>query len=436
MLDPYAPLDPGVLDALLKKISKAQLLSIVDSSTRRIALWSGSVSAGKTFASLIAFLLAVRNAPTNGLIVIVGNSLDTIYTNVFEQLQNAELFGSDVVSQIKYTPGATKAYILGREVILVGSNNAASVARIQGKTIGLAYVDEAALLGEAFWDMLITRLRVEGARLLGTMNPASMNHWIRKKWIMQAAVQDVVHFHFTMLDNPALPAWYIKQMEQSFAGVFYDRMILGKWTNAAGAVYPMWDPEKHIIRFDDMPKIDRVLADGIDFGVSNASAALRVGITAEKKPRLILMDEWRYDPRDHYGATLAPSDQAAMYRKWRRESHTPHEHALDPEYTIVDPAASAFSSELRKFDEMMPTNAHNAVLPRIGAVSRLLTNNRMIVTDRCEGWNSEVTEYRWDPKATEKGEDSVVKENDHSLDAGGYGIYTTRSNWQYDLEAA
>lgn len=435
-LEQPARLEPGVLDALLEKISKAQLLSIVDSSEKRIALWSGSVSAGKTFASLIAFLLAIKDAPTNGLIVIVGNSIDTIYTNVFEQLQNVELFGTDVTSQIKYTPGATKAHILGREIILVGASNAASVKRIQGKTIGLAYVDEAALLVEAFWDMLVTRLRVDGARLLGTMNPASLNHWIRKKWIMKAAEQDVVHFHFTMKDNPALPAWYVKQMERSFAGVFFDRMIKGEWTNTAGAVYPMWNPEKHIIRFDDMPRIARVLADGIDFGVSNASAALRIGISAEEKPRLILMDEWRYDPRDHYGATLAPSDQAVMYRKWRRQLHSPHERNFDPEYTVVDPAASAFSSELRKFDEIDSINAHNAVMGRIGMVSRLLANNRMVVTDRCAGWNAEVTEYRWDPKATDKGEDSVVKEDDHSLDAGGYGIYTTRSESQYELEDA
>jgi PBSX family phage terminase large subunit len=263
-------LDGAFMAALLRKISRNQLLSIVDSAKRRIALWSGSVSAGKTFASLIAFLLAVRVAPTNGLIIIVGNSLDTIYTNVFTQLMNPELFGSAVVSQIKYTPGATKAWILGREVILVGANNAASVARIQGKTVGLAYVDEATLLLEPFWDMLITRLRVEGARLLGTMNPASMNHWIRLKWIMQADAQDVIHFHMTMLDNPSLPAWYVAQMERSFAGVFYDRMILGKWTNAAGAVYPMWNPERHVIPFEEMPKIARVLADGIDFAVSHA----------------------------------------------------------------------------------------------------------------------------------------------------------------------
>ncbi|MDY7542613.1 MULTISPECIES: PBSX family phage terminase large subunit [unclassified Cryobacterium] len=432
--------ESAMLAGLLKRISKKQLLSIVDSPSRRIALWSGSVSAGKTFASLIAFLLAVRNAPTNGLIVIVGNSLDTIYTNVFTQLMNAELFGSNVVSQIKYTPGATKAYILGREIILVGANNAASVKRIQGKTIGLVYVDEATLLLEPFWDMLITRLRVEGARLLGTMNPASMNHWLRKKWILDADRQDVIHFPFTMLDNPSLPGWYVEQMKRSFAGVFYDRMILGKWTNAAGAVYPMWDPARHIIQFDQMPRIERVVGVGIDYGTSNASAALMVGLTSPeqgKKRSLILMDEWRYDPRDHNGVTMAPSDQAKQYVKWLASKHTPYEALLDPEYHVVDPAASHFSAELRKFPDLQLANASNAVLKGIGTVSGLLANDQLkVVGGRCAGFESEITEYRWDAKATEAGHDEVVKEDDHSLDAGRYGIHTTRSSWQYELDAA
>jgi len=44
-------------------LSRKQITSIVDSTRRTLALWSGSVSAGKTIASLIAFLLAVRVAP-------------------------------------------------------------------------------------------------------------------------------------------------------------------------------------------------------------------------------------------------------------------------------------------------------------------------------------------------------------------------------------
>ena len=424
------------LDELTKLVSMNQILSIVDSTKRPLALWSGSVSAGKTVASLFAFLLAVRVAPKDGLIVIVGRSLQTIYQNIFVLFQNTSIFGSKISSQIAYTSGANSAKIFGREVMIVGANNAASVGRIQGATIGLVYVDEAALMPEAFWDMLTTRLRVKGARLLATMNPASSNHWIRKKWILQADAQDLVHFKFTMDDNPHLDPAYVARMHRSYAGVFYDRMIKGEWTNAAGAVYPMWDADRHVIEFDKMPRIARVLSDGIDFAVSHTSAALRVGITAEKKPRLVLMDEWRYDPRDHYGATLAPSDQAVLYRAWTREKHSPHEAQFAPEYTIVDPAAAHFSAELRKFDEMALQTAHNDVLKGVGAISRLLSNDQLLVTDRCKGWNAEITEYRWDPKATAKGEDEVVKDEDDSLDAGRYGIYTPRAYWQYELEAA
>jgi PBSX family phage terminase large subunit len=424
------------LDYIFQRVSRAQLLSIVDSANRKIALWYGSVSAGKTVASLIAFLIAVRLAPRKGLIIIVGKTLATIYANVFVLLQDREIFGARIAAQVLYTPGATSAVILGREVLLIGANNAESVGKIQGKTVVLAYVDEAVLLPEAFWNMLVSRLRVDGARLLATMNPASMNHWMRKEWILKAADKNLIHFHFTMRDNPHLPAGYEADMQKAYSGVFYDRMIKGEWTNAAGAVYPMWDPARHIIPFAQMPKIKQVLGDGIDFGVSNASAALRVGITAERKPRLVLMDEWRYDPRDHHGATLAPSDQAAMYREWNKLPHTPYESFHRPDYNIVDPAALAFTAELRKFDEMELQPAHNGVLQGIGTVSRLLKNDQLIVTDRCKGWNTEVTEYRWDPKATAEGEDAVEKSDDHSLDAGRYGIHTTRQNWQYELEAA
>lgn len=72
-----------LLSDIERQSSRAQTLSVVDSARFKIALWFGSVSAGKTVASLFAFLLAVRAAPKSGLIVIVGKSLQTVYQNVF-----------------------------------------------------------------------------------------------------------------------------------------------------------------------------------------------------------------------------------------------------------------------------------------------------------------------------------------------------------------
>lgn len=422
-------------------LSRKQILSIRDSSRRTLALWSGAVSAGKTIGSLIAFLLAVRVAPRNGLIVIVGRTLQTVYQNVIVPLQDPGLFGSLVAAQVVYTPGATKAMILGREVMVIGAHNAEAVGRIQGATIALAYVDEATLLPEVFWNMLVTRLRVRGARLLATMNPASRNHWMRKNWILKADAVDLIHFHFTMVDNPTLEPAYIERMKRSYSGVFYDRFIKGEWTNAEGAVYPMWDPSKHVIPWASMPRMRDVMGIGMDYGTTNATTALMLGVTDEEKPRLIMMDEWGYNPADHDKRRLTDSELSRRFRTWLRQDHHPVESTPAPRFLMLDPAAASMRVQLHedlRGTGLAPWPADNDVLKGIATVANLLDGERpdMLVTDRCTGWASEITEYRWDDKATESGEDQVVKEDDHYLDGGRYIAHSTVSYWKPMLALA
>ncbi|TQL46683.1 PBSX family phage terminase large subunit [Homoserinimonas aerilata] len=426
------------LSDIERLVSKAQILSIVDAMDRKLALWYGSVSAGKTVASLFAFLLAIVVAPRTGIIIIVGGSLQTIYQNIFVLFQNTTIFGSVITSQIHYTPGATSAVILGREVLLVGAKDAKAVGRIQGATVALAYVDEAALMPEDFWNMLISRLRVDGARLLATMNPASKNHWIRKKWILEAGTKNLISFHFTMKDNPNLSAEYIADMEASFSGVFYDRMIKGEWTNAAGAVYPMWDEKRHVIPFDQMPQMQDIIGIGMDYGTTNATTALMLGLTDETKPRLVLMDEWGYDSKES-GIRLTDAELSKRFREWLPKEHTPYPTLLQPRFIMLDPAAASFRQQLHndlRGQSLSPWAADNSVLAGIATIGNLLDRDQLIVTDRCPGWQSEVTEYRWSEKATDKGDDEVVKEDDHYLDGGRYITHSTKNIWTPALHAA
>ncbi|TFC92052.1 MULTISPECIES: PBSX family phage terminase large subunit [Cryobacterium] len=423
------------LSDIERLVSKAQILSIVDAMDRKLALWFGSVSAGKTVASLFAFLLAIVVAPRNGIIIIVGGSLQTIYQNVFVLFQNTAIFGSVIANQVIYTPGATSATILGREVLLIGAKDAKAVGRIQGATVALAYVDEAALLPEEFWNMLISRLRVDGARLLATMNPASMNHWIRKKWILEAATKNLVSFHFTMDDNPNLSEEYKADMRASFSGVFFDRMIKGEWTNAAGAVYPMWDPKRHSIPFDLMPPMQDILGIGMDYGTTNATTALMLGLTAEQKPRLVLMDEWGYDSKQT-GQRLTDADLSRRFRAWLPKAHTPYPSTLRPRFIMLDPAAASFRVQLHndlQGQGLAPWAADNSVLAGIATIGNALDNDQLLVTDRCPGWQNEVTEYRWSEKATNKGEDEVVKEDDHYLDGSRYIVHSTKNIWHHQV---
>jgi glucose/arabinose dehydrogenase len=106
---------------------------------------------------------------------------------------------------------------------------------------------------------------------------------------------------------------------------------------------------------------------------------------------------------------------------------------------MLDPAAASMHMQMQqdlRGTGLSPWPAVNDVLPGIKTVANLLDNDDLIVTDRCTGWLEEVTEYRWSQKATEAGDDEVVKEDDHSLDAGRYITHSTHAYWKPQLAAA
>lgn len=449
--------------------SRKQLASIILSRTAKIALWSGAVSAGKTVTSLLEFLLAVKKAPKTGIVVVIANTLQSVWANVFQVLQNEELYGV-LAREVAYAKGSGRAIVLGREVLIYTANNERAADRIKGSTVALAYVDEATLVPETFWDMLVTRLRVAGARLLATTNPGSRNHWLRLRWILKAKAVDLIHFRFTMDDNPvfdeggAVGPAYKERMRASFAGIFFERNILGRWTNAEGAIFPMFDPKRHVIPWSKLPRIRQTFAVGVDFGITNATVGILFGLTDEADPgtgkwapRLVLFDEWRHDSRET-GERLAPSELAAQFKTWLRATdHVPAGVAPAPAFVFLDPSAAPLSTELGRDrpgvnGKRMPTfAADNAVTAGIADIANLLQQGRLVIAqdDRvdalghplpvrrgCDGWLSEVTEYVWDQKRAALGEDAPVKDADHSLDAARYAIHSTVNTWEPILRRA
>jgi len=67
------------------------------------------------------------------------------------------------------------------------------------------------------------------------------------------------------LDNPSNPASYIDNL-QKLTGILYDRLVLGLWKQAEGAVYDTYDPTVHVI--DPIPILWRRFR-AVDFGYTN-----------------------------------------------------------------------------------------------------------------------------------------------------------------------
>jgi len=401
------------------RLSEKQERSIAH-ATARINLWTGSIRSGKTVSSLLCWLIYVANAPRGGDLVVTGKTFDTVARNVFNPLMDPAVTGP-AASMIKYTRGASVATILGRQIEVITANDARAEARLRGMTCAGAYGDELSLLPEAFFDQLLGRMSVPGARFFGTSNPDNPNHWLRKRFLLRAAKLRLRHWHFTLDDNPGLDPEYVASIKREYVGLWYKRFIEGLWVLAEGAVFEAFNEQRHVVT--QLPAIRRWLSLGVDYGTTNPFAAIMLALGADG--RLYLTNEWRHDSVIAR-RKMAPVEYSHALRDWlgTLDAGEP----IAPEYVLVDPAAADFRVQLAK-DGLSNKAAKNEVVPGLRTMMSLLATDRLRIHASCVGLLSELPGYSWDDKAALDGRDEPIKAGDHSIDAARYAIHSTRSIW-------
>ncbi len=408
-------------------LSDKQLTSVRE-ATGTVNVWHGAIRSGKTIGSLIRWLLFVANAPTGGQLIIVGRTRDSAWRNVIAPLQDPATAGP-AATHIVGNHGAPTVSILGRRVFVMGASDSKAELVLRGLTVAGAYVDEVTTLPEGFFMQLLGRMSVAGAKLFGTTNPDNPAHWLKRKFLDRLhELPDWRVWKFRIEDNPALPAHYVDRIKREYTGLWFRRFILGEWVAAEGAIYDTWDPDRHVVH--DLPPMARHLGVGVDYGTTNATAGLLLGLSAEHQPRLYLLDEWRYDPATAR-LRLTDGQLSAGLREWMTGHQNPR-----IEWVFVDPAAASLKVQLHADGARNVTDADNDVAYGIRTMASLLGSGDLLVSDRCAGFLAEVPGYSWDPKATEKGEDKPIKTADHSLDAARYAVATTESVWRPRLARA
>ena len=148
----------------LRELSPKQISALNDSDAF-VNVYEGAVRSGKSYVSLIRFMEHVYNGPEANYIVC-GKSERTVMMNVIDPLQN---FTGGI---IRYNRGMGVFYLFGKKVYVVGANDERAEGKIRGPTFAGALVDEATLLPEGFFRMLLSRLTIDGSKLFATTNPA------------------------------------------------------------------------------------------------------------------------------------------------------------------------------------------------------------------------------------------------------------------------
>lgn len=400
----------------LAGFTEAQIRSIREADAR-LNIWEGAIRSGKTVASLVRWVgHLVEMQGRSGENLVTGATRESIARNVFGPLQDPMLLGP-IAAQVNYTAGAPTATVLGEKVHIIGASDAKAEPKVRGVTAKSLYADEITVLPEAFFRQSLGRLSVPGAKAFGSTNPGAPNHWLRRDFLLRSADLDLAVWHFGLEDNTFLDPAYVAAVKAEFTGLWYRRFILGEWVQAEGAIFDMFDHQRHVV--NEVPEVSRHLCTGVDYGTSNPFAALTLVETIDR--RLCLTREYRHDPR-HSLRKLTDADFSLRLAEFLFD--------VPPHMVAVDPSAASFKEQLRSDKMRRVQDADNSVVDSIRLASSLLATDRLTIHESCEGLINEIPGYSWDDKAAEKGEDKPIKTEDHSIDAGlRYAPYTSRHLW-------
>lgn len=259
---------------------------IREAQGHRWGIKTGAVRSGKTFLDVADTI--PRNIRERigkpGLAVILGNTKGTLQRNIIEPMQ--ELYGTRLVTDIR---SDNTAQIFGETCYCLGADNIRHVDRIRGSSIKYAYCDEAATYNQGVFEMLKSRLDKPYSRCDATCNPDAPAHWF-KQFIDSDA--DIYRQTYTLDDNPTLPPEFVTALKREYAGtVYYERLVLGLWVAAQGAIYRSFadNPGKYII--DDPPPVFSATI-GVDFGGHGSAHAFSLVGFTPRYENLIVLDEW------------------------------------------------------------------------------------------------------------------------------------------------
>lgn len=447
-----------------KPFSEKQL-DVILNADAFINILEGAVRSGKTIASNVRWINFIAASPHDKFLMS-GESTDSLYRNVIDDI--IKIVGEDNARYLDSAKGGAQLIFNfdGQEKICYcrGASKSNDEGKIRGITIGGWYADEITLHHSDFIKQAIARMSLEGAIALWTTNPDSPYHKIKTDYIDKANEKGFKHWKFNLNDNAALSERYKKNLKKSYSGIFYDRFIKGLWVLAEGVIYDMFNRKKHVVESKKREYTSKVVA--VDYGTQNPTAfgkfekikgldkwykteeyhhsGRETGVQktdeeyADDMENFLygeLMDEYTHIKAKLKVATvkLRKHPKSDIHRQavisLRKEYRIIESKYLEAKRTkiIIDPSAASFIVALKKRG-LKVVKADNDVKNGIRRVATAISNGQLLICNCCKETIKEFGVYIWDEKASLKGEDKPIKENDHHMDLIRYFVNTVLFN--------
>lgn len=207
-----------------------------NNANHRWNIKTGATRSGKTWLDYYMIPRRIRERVNKeGIVLLLGNTQATLWRNILEPMQ--KLYGNKLVGNLN---SQNQIYLFGETCYALGADKITQVERIQGSSVKYCYGDEIATWNKEVFEMLKSRLDKSYSCFDGTLNPEHKNHWFKKDFLDKAIENnlDVYVQKYTIDDNPMLDPKFVEELKKEYqATVYYNRFILGEWTNAEGLLF-------------------------------------------------------------------------------------------------------------------------------------------------------------------------------------------------------
>jgi hypothetical protein len=314
------------------------------------------------------------------------------------------------------------------QIFLKGADNP---DRLRGARVDGLILDEAAFMKPFVWhDILEPIIAESGGWVTFISTPKGFN-WFYDLAEHAKNTKNWEYFHFTCYDNPYFPKHELDRLKDETPENTWAQEYEAMFTKNAGLVFSEFDTAVHVIKIDQ-PKPEWVKYRSIDFGQTNPTAVLWIGVDIEG-------DIYVYD--ELYRTNLYTSELAHLI------------NAKSPDYYTATYGDSAAAQSIKDLGEhgifILPTSKErgasreNYVMAGIEKLKQLLKINKetgkpkLFVASHCQNLIDEFLSYEWDTlKKEQEGDknkpEKPKKVNDHAIDALRGFVYEYTKPMKYE----
>lgn len=436
------------------KLSKKQI-EYTEQATHRWNIKSGAVRSGKSFVDTSAVIPAriIERLGKPGIVVILGVSRDTIERNVLQPLR--EIYTDKRIGTIN---SRNVAYLFGEEVHCLGAEKISQVAKIQGSSIKYCYGDEIAKWNKEVFQMLKSRLDKPYSCFDGACNPEHPTHWLKE--FLDNKELDIYLQTYTIFDNPFLPDEYVRQLCKEYEGtIYYDRLIIGAWKRAEGAIYKRFadnpesfrcqivdeltqDQEYKQFRKEDIASIEI----GLDFGGNQSGHSFVArgytddyrDVIALRSKRIMAKDEDEDIDSNMLDAMFCEFVKEVIDKYAVVVKHGEYVEYCNVETVYYDNAETVLGNSIRnavekKFPWISVKKAKKEIInDRIRCTVKLMGAGRFFITDDCASLQTAFSDAVWNKEVV--GKDERLDDGSTDIDSLDAFEYTIERDMKYLIE--